>query len=105
MDGEITTKTILVLGKHQYMVERIQSLLQGGGFAVQGFDDVDKVTEEYKESALDMVVFTGAVNPTDESVLLTWKNEKFPDALVFHHHGGPATVLDEVKAKFNSSSK
>jgi hypothetical protein len=79
---ENSVKHILVLGKHQYMVENI--------------------IEEYQPSQLDMIVFTGAVNPSDHSSLLTWKDEKFPHALIFEHHGGPATLLEEVQARFLS---
>jgi len=97
---ENSVKHILILGKHQYMVENIQTILSKGGYEVRGFDQVETIIEEYQPTQLDMIVFTGAVNPSDFSSLISWKNEKFPDALIFEHHGGPATVLGEVQDKF-----
>ncbi len=99
---ENSVKHILVLGKHQYMVDNIVGILSKGGYAVSGFDQVENIIEEYQPSQLDMIVFTGAVNPSDHSSLLTWKDEKFPHALIFEHHGGPATLLEEVQARFLS---
>lgn len=99
---ENATKKILILGKHQYMVDNIQSILEKGGFSVVGYASVDQIIEEYKSETLDMIVFTGAVSPSDESELINWKNEQFPTALIFEHHGGPATVLEEVQSKFSA---
>ncbi len=99
---EMATKKILILGKHQYMVDNIQSILEKGGFSVVGYAAVEQVLEEYQSETLDMIVFTGAVSPSDESDLIQWKNEKFPAAMIFEHHGGPATVLEEVQAKFSA---
>lgn len=99
---EMATKKILILGKHQYMVDNIQSILEKGGFSVVGYAAVEQILEEYQSETLDMIVFTGAVSPSDESDLIQWKNEKFPSAMIFEHHGGPATVLEEVQAKFSA---
>ncbi|MEY2764684.1 MAG: hypothetical protein RLZZ205_1108 [Bacteroidota bacterium] len=84
------------------MVDNIQSILEKGGFSVSGYASVDQILEEYQAETLDMIVFTGAVSPSDESQLIHWKNERFPDAMIFEHHGGPATVLEEVQAKFSA---
>jgi DNA-binding NtrC family response regulator len=100
---ENSVKHILILGKHQYMVDNVQGILSKGGFEVNGYDQVEKIIEEYQATQLDMIVFTGAVNPSDFSDLIQWKNEKFPSALIFEHHGGPATVLEEVQQKFLSA--
>ncbi len=100
---ENSVKHILILGKHQYMVDNIQGILSKGGYEVNGFDQVENIIEEYQPSQLDMIVFTGAVNPSDYSELMAWKDEKFPNALIFEHHGGPATVLEEVQEKFQSA--
>jgi hypothetical protein len=75
---EGNSKHILILGKHQYMVDNLQNILSKEGYQVVGFDEVEKATEEYKHTYLDMLVFTGAVNPNDFSEMLKWKEEKFP---------------------------
>jgi DNA-binding NtrC family response regulator len=102
---EGNSKHILIIGKHQYMVENLQTLLSAAGFQVVGFNEVEKAVEEYKSHELNMLVFTGAVSPNDHSDMLKWKEEKFPSALVFEHHGGPATLVDEIKTIFDSSAQ
>jgi len=102
---EGNSKHILILGKHQYMVDNLQNILSKEGYQVVGFDEVEKATEEYKPPHLDMLVFTGAVNPNDYSEMIKWKEEKFPSSLVFEHHGGPATLADEINAAFAQSGK
>jgi DNA-binding NtrC family response regulator len=102
---EGNSKHILILGKHQYMVENLQQLLSKAGYKVAGFHEVEKALEEYKNTDLDMLVFTGAVSPNDFSDMLKWKEEQFPQSLVFEHHGGPATLVDEINAAFAGSGK
>jgi DNA-binding NtrC family response regulator len=103
--NETSVKHILILGKHQYMVENLQSLLTSAGYIVAGFSEVEKAMDEYKAMALDMIVFTGAVNPNDFSQLIQWKDERFPAALTFEHHGGPATLVKEIDLLFDKSAQ
>ena len=103
--NETSTKHILILGKHQYMVENLQSLLTSAGYIVAGFSEVEKAMEEYKALELDMIVYTGAVNPKDFSQLTQWKDSRFPEALTFEHHGGPATLVKEIDVLFAKSAQ
>ena len=43
---EMATKKILILGKHQYMVDNIQSILEKGGFSVVGYAAVEQILED-----------------------------------------------------------
>ena len=87
------------------MVENLQSLLQNVGYQVAGFSEVEKAMEEYKAPALHLIVFTGAVNPNDYSQMINWRDSHFADALTFEHHGGPATLVQEINELLANSAQ
>lgn len=94
----VAPKTILVFGKHDYIVENAQNLLTKGGYTTVGFIAVAEAIEYLKNNAVDAVFMGGGVDPHDRLAIKAIIDTEKTHVKLVDHFGGPATILSEVEA-------
>ncbi|MFZ4784745.1 MAG: hypothetical protein ACOYLH_04650 [Flavobacteriales bacterium] len=95
-DG-ITPKNILVFGKHDYIVENAQNLLNKGGYSTAGFIVVAEAIEYLKNNSVDAVFIGGGIDPHDRIAIKAIIDTEKTHVKLVDHFGGPATILSEVE--------
>ncbi len=95
------TKTIVIFGKHDYIVKNAQTLLEKGNYTVVGFVELEMASMYLVANPFDMLFFVGSVDPHDRLALKAIVDKDFPNAKILDHFGGPATILTEVNEAFN----
>jgi long-chain acyl-CoA synthetase len=114
-DGEILVKGPNIMQGYYKEPEMTTEVLKNGWFHTGDIGELDgkylKITDRKKEmfktSGGKYIAPQVMENKFKESrfieqIMVIGENEKFPAAMIFEHHGGPATVLEEVQAKFSA---
>ena len=96
----VTAKQIVVFGKHDYIVENSQNLLNKGGYTTSGFVEVAGAIEFLKSQPVDAVFMGGGVDPHDRIAIKAVIDADFPHVKIIDHFGGPATILTEAENAF-----
>jgi hypothetical protein len=91
-------KHVVVYGKHEYILTNVQNLLDKAGFTSVGFTVLAETLDYIRMNPLDAVLIGGGVEPIDRARIKDLIREDFAHAKVIEHFGGPATILNEVKA-------
>lgn len=101
--GEENKKKILVFGKHEYILENVEGILQRAGFETHGFLEVEEASSYVNMNAIDAVLIGGGVDPHDRMAIKELIAQKFPTIAVVEHFGGPATIVSELKNALKSN--
>jgi hypothetical protein len=96
----VTAKHIVVFGKHDYIVENAQNLLNKGGYTTSGFVEVAGAIEFLKSQPVDAVFMGGGVDPHDRIAIKAVIDADFQHVKIIDHFGGPATILTEAGNAF-----
>lgn len=88
---------ILVIGKHDYILEKLETILQNGGFETTGALEENAVIKLLMQNDFDGVLFGGGVSPHSRISFLEYIQSHKPHIRVIEHFGGPATILSEVR--------
>lgn len=88
---------VLVLGKHEYIVENAERLLKAAGFETVGYVSLEDTIAYLRANAVDGTLIGGGVDPHDRLALINLIKEEFPAVKVIEHFGGPATIVPEVQ--------
>lgn len=88
---------ILVIGKHDYILEKVESILQNGGFQTEGALEEDSIIKLLMQNDFDALLIGGGVSPHSRISFLEYIQSHKPHIRVIEHFGGPATILDEVR--------
>jgi len=93
---------VVVLGKHEYIMENAERLLRNAGFDTVGFISLEETMNHIRANAVDGMLIGGGVDPHDRLALVKMIKEEFPNVKVIEHFGGPATIVPEVQQAFKS---
>jgi DNA-binding NtrC family response regulator len=88
---------ILVIGKHDYILEKVESILRNGGFETEGALEEAAVIKMLMQNDFDALLIGGGVSPHSRISFLEYIQSYKPHIRVIEHFGGPATILDEVR--------
>lgn len=91
-------KSIVIFGKHDYIVKNAQNLLTNGGYSVVGFVELEMARMYLAANSCDLLFFAGSVDPHDRILLAGIIEKEKPTTKIHDHFGGPATILTEVDA-------
>ncbi len=89
---------VLVLGRHQYLIDNVQHILQKAGFTCSGFLDRSEAEAFLRMNQIDLVLVGGGVEPHERQALIELVRSDFPNTKVVEHFGGPATIVSEIRA-------
>jgi len=89
---------IVVVGKHDYILENTQRILREAGFSTSGSTEVSIVLRELETADPAVLLIGGGVLPNDRIALLAFVHTRKASIKVVEHFGGPATIVPEVKA-------
>ncbi|MBL7944080.1 MAG: hypothetical protein JNM00_15020 [Flavobacteriales bacterium] len=92
------TTHILVLGRHQYLLENVQKILHSAGYESSGFLEREEAEEFLRMNHVDVLLVGGGVEPHERQGLIAFVRTEFPAIKVVEHFGGPATILPEIKS-------
>ncbi|MFM1932658.1 MAG: hypothetical protein RL226_1961 [Bacteroidota bacterium] len=95
-----TTKTarILVIGKHDYILEKVESVLREQGYETFGTLEDETVLKQLRVGDYDALLIGGGVAPNSRLSFIELIQSTKPHMRVIEHFGGPATLVHEVKA-------
>jgi|GEM_PF-6007576 len=93
-------QTMLVTGKHGYVLEKIESILTEMGFKVIVAVQPDEVMRHLKTTDPDGFFLAGGIDPLIKSGYLDFLSGQKPGIKIVHHQGGPANVKAEVTEAF-----
>lgn len=99
---EVKKPFVVVLGKHEYIVENAERLLKAASFDTVGFVTLEETMAYLRANAVDGTLIGGGVDPHDRLALVKMIKEEFPAVKVIEHFGGPATIVSEVQQAFQS---
>jgi len=100
--SEQQKQTIVVAGKHAYVLEKIETILSEMGFKVLATTHHDEVLRLLKSTELDGFFLGGGLDPLAKSAYLDYLLAHKPGTKIIDHQGGPANIRNEVIAAFNS---
>jgi DNA-binding NtrC family response regulator len=89
---------VVVVGKHDYILENTQRILREAGFSTSGSTEVSIVLRELESATPAVLLIGGGVHPNDRLALLAFAHTRKASMKVVEHFGGPATIVPEVKA-------
>ena len=89
-------KSLVVFGKHDYIVENAVNMLTKNGYQATGFTGVDEVIQHLSTSTLDAIFIGGGVDPHDRLAIKNIVDTQHGHIKMIDHFGGPATILAEV---------
>lgn len=87
---------VLVVGKHEYVLEKVEGILNGKGYHTLGSVEYDEVLKLLRDSEIDLLFIGGGIPPQERIGYLEFVQSQKPDIRVVEHFGGPATILTEV---------
>jgi hypothetical protein len=91
-------KHIVVYGKHDYIVQNLQGLIEKADYTASGFSVLDETLDYLRMHPFDAIVIGGGVDPHDRIAIQQLVDADFQHAKVIEHYGGPATVIQELTA-------
>ena len=94
---EVKVHKVLVVGRHDYIVDNIQSILSPKGFEVLTSITDEEVLKILKSEDVDVLFVGGAVEPQAKAVFTSFLAQNAPSVKYVEHYGGPATILSEVQ--------
>ncbi|MGB1032765.1 MAG: hypothetical protein ACPGWM_09120 [Flavobacteriales bacterium] len=94
---EVKQKTILVVGRHDYIVENITKILQPNGFNVLSSTADEEVLKILKSQEVDVLFIGGAVEPNSRVIYTSFLAQNGAKTKYVEHYGGPATILSEIQ--------
>lgn len=97
--------SVVVAGKHEYILQSTSRILEGAGYAVAGAAERDEVRSLLVKKEADVLFISGGVEPSDRQALLDYVNEEAPHITVVEHFGGPATILSELAEALRQQAK
>lgn len=89
---------VVVVGKHDYILENTQRILREAGYSTSGSTEVAQVIRELESAEPAVLLIGGGVHPNDRLSLLAFVHTRKPALKVVEHFGGPATIVPEVKS-------
>jgi PleD family two-component response regulator len=89
---------IVVVGKHEYILENTERLLQKEGFETVGFTFLAEALDYIRMNPIEGVLIGGGVDPHDRLQVSELVKTTLPHVKLIEHFGGPATIVSEVKA-------
>ena len=87
---------VLVVGKHEYVLEKVEGILKGKGYSTAGSVEYDEVLKLLRDKEIDLLFIGGGIPPHERMGYLEFVQSQKPDVRVVEHFGGPATILKEV---------
>ena len=94
---EVKQQTILVVGRHDYIVENISQILEPNGFNVFSATSDEDVLKILKGQEVDVLFIGGAVEPNSRFIYTSYLAENSAHTKYVEHYGGPATILSEIQ--------
>jgi hypothetical protein len=88
---------LVVVGKHDYIIENTERLLQKEGFETVGFTFLAEAMDYIRMNPIEAVLIGGGVDPHDRLQVTELVKSTLPQVKVIEHFGGPATIVPEVK--------
>lgn len=89
-------KHIIVYGKHDYIVQNLQGLIEKADYTASGFNVLSEILDYLRENHFDAIVIGGGVDPHDRIAIQQLVDSDFKHAKVVEHYGGPATLIQEL---------
>lgn len=90
-------KSIVVYGKHEYVVKNVLDLLARAEYNGTGYVRLEEVLDHIRLSSFDAVFIGGGVDPHDRLQIKELLSKEYKHAKIIEHYGGPATIIPEVK--------
>jgi hypothetical protein len=97
-----TKKHVVVYGKHEYILNNVQNLINKADMTSAGFTSLDETLDYMRMNPLDAILIGGGVEPQDRSKILEVVKVDVPHVKVVEHYGGPATILSELRSVLGS---
>lgn len=97
-----TQKHVVVYGKHEYILNNVQNLINKANMTSSGFTSLEETLDYMRMNPLDAVFIGGGVDPHDRSKILELVKADVPHVKVIEHYGGPATILSEIRNALGS---
>lgn len=94
---EVKQQTVLVVGRHEYIVENITKILAPKGFHVMSSTMDEEVLKILKNQEVDVLFIGGAVEPNSRAVYTSYLAQNGAKTKYVEHYGGPATILSEIQ--------
>lgn len=95
---------VVVFGRHDYILQNMENLLQKSGYETAGFLDMDETRDYMRMSQIDGLLIGGGVEPHDRLEIVKFVQTEFPHVKIVEHFGGPATIISEVKKALETNS-
>lgn len=95
---------ILVVGKHEYVLEKLDGLLRESGFQTSTCIADEEVLKVLQKESPDLLVIGGGIEPRHKLAYFEFIQSQMPDVRVVEHFGGPATLIPEVSSVLGISA-
>lgn len=97
-----TKPRVVVIGKHEYILENIAGILKREGFEPVGMmEDLDDLPKKVLKREFEVLLFGGGIDPHVRASLLEAVRESRPECHIVEHFGGPATIISEISEVLN----
>ncbi|MCH2199167.1 MAG: hypothetical protein MK081_10330 [Flavobacteriales bacterium] len=90
------TKRVMIVGKHDYIIEKLEGILKLAKFGTLGSSDPERIMRMLREEDFDLLLIGGGIEPHSRLAYIEYIQSHKPDVRVVEHYGGPATILSEV---------
>jgi len=97
---QTTATRIVVYGKHDYILQNTETLLNRANYETTGFLEEWEVEDHIRMNPVDGLLIGGGVEPHDRQKIVEFVKTEFPAIRIIEHFGGPATILPEVNKAF-----
>lgn len=87
-------KKILIIGRHQDLMQKILLLLKKNGYEADGTSSNDEAVALFPQKKYDAVIIGGGVDNESKYYFETAFKKINPDIIIIHAH--PTTILDEL---------
>lgn len=96
----MTTKrrVVLVIGRHQTILEKVMSLLEQNGYAAIGAQTDAEALEVFRKQTVDAVIIGGGVEMESRAVFHVEFPKWNPEVKILDVH--PQTVLSDLASAF-----
>ncbi|MCB0760555.1 MAG: hypothetical protein KDC12_03455 [Flavobacteriales bacterium] len=94
---ETTKPRVIVIGRHDYILDTIGGILRREGFEPTGMlETLDDLPKKVLKKPFEVLLLGGGIDPHVRGTLIEAVQNARPDCHIVEHFGGPATIISEI---------
>lgn len=96
-------KTVLLLGRHEFALTRVEKLLQRNNYETISCLEDSQAEEHIQNSSFDAMIIGGGVEIESKKNMIELLKSKKPQAKLIEHFGGSMGIVEELNEAFGGA--